>query len=154
MRYQLSWIDAKDVPDTVIVDECSMLTEDMFGELLQALKKAQRIIFVGNPKQLPPIGAGRPFVDLVNHLKKDIPVFPREGKSYGELTATRRQKNDDGSPRFDTVLAEWYADTDTELDSEIFAKLQANHCGDNFAFKVVENARWTRAKLSSAANLE
>lgn len=135
MRYQLSGADAKDVPNTVIVDECSMLTEDMFGALLQALKKAQRIILVGDPKQLPPIGAGRPFVDLVNHLKKDIPGFPRVGRSYGELTITRRQQNDDGSPRFDTILAEWYADTDAELDSEIFAKLQANRCGDNIAFK-------------------
>lgn len=135
MRYQLSGIDAKDVPNTVIIDECSMLTEEMFGALLQALKKAQRIIFVGDPKQLPPIGAGRPFVDLVYHLKKDISVFPRVGKSYGELTVTRRQQNDDGSPRFDTMLAEWYADTDAELDSEIFAKLQANLCGDNIAFK-------------------
>lgn len=135
MQYQLSGIEAKDVPDTVIIDECSMLTEEMFGALLEALKKAQRIIFVGDPKQLPPIGAGRPFVDLVKHLNNNIITFPRVGKSYGELTVTRRQQNDDGTPRLDTVLAEWYADTDTELDCEIFAKLQANSCGDNISFK-------------------
>ena len=94
MRYQLSETEAKDVPFTVIIDECSMLTEEMFGALLQALRKAQRIIFVGDPNQLPPIGAGRPFVDLVRYLKKDIPQFPRVGKSYGELTVTagRRMK--------------------------------------------------------------
>ena len=39
------------------------------------------IQFVGDPKHLPPIGAGRPFVDLVRYLKKDIPAFPRVGKS-------------------------------------------------------------------------
>jgi len=137
MRYQLSDSDAKDVPHTVIIDESSMLTEEMFGALMQALKKnAQRIIFVGDPKQLPPIGAGRPFVDLVNHLKKNIPAFPRVGKSYGELTVTRRQQNNDGTTRFDTMLAEWYADTDAELDSEIFDKLQANLCGRNIKFKM------------------
>jgi hypothetical protein len=65
MRYRLSETEAKDVPFTVIIDECSMLTEEMFGALMQALRKAQRIIFVGDPNQLPPIGAGRPFVDLV-----------------------------------------------------------------------------------------
>ncbi|KAA6328833.1 RecBCD enzyme subunit RecD [termite gut metagenome] len=137
MRYQLSDADAKDVPNTVIIDECSMLTEEMFGALMQALRKnAQRIIFVGDPNQLPPIGAGRPFVDLVNHLRKDIPTFPRVGKSYGELTVTCRQQNEDGTERLDTMFAEWYADTDAELDSEIFTKLQANCCEKNITFKM------------------
>lgn len=135
MRYQLSATESKDVPNTVIIDECSMLTEEMFGALMQALKKAQRIIFVGDPKQLPPIGAGRPFVDLVNYLQKDIPTFPRVGKSYGGLTITRRQQNDDGTERLDSMLAEWYSDTENELDSDIFTKLQSNSCGENIAFK-------------------
>lgn len=134
-RYRLSNKSADGVPSTVIIDECSMLTEEMFGALIQALKGAQRIIFVGDPKQLPPIGAGRPFVDLVNYLKKDIPAFPRVGKSYGELTITRRQQNKDGSDRFDTMLAEWYAETNKDLNSDIFAKLQANDCGKNITFK-------------------
>lgn len=135
MRYQLSEVEAKDVPFTVIIDECSMLTEEMFGALMQALKKAQRVIFVGDPNQLPPIGSGRPFVDLVRHLKRDIPMFPRVGTSYGELTITRRQKNADGETRTDTALAEWYADTDTELDDEIFVRLQGDNCGKNITFK-------------------
>jgi hypothetical protein len=119
-----------------------MLTEEMFGALIQTLGKgkAQRVIFVGDPNQLPPIGAGRPFVDLVNHLEKDISIFPRVGKGYGELTITRRQQNNGGTERFDTMLAEWYADTDAELDSEIFAKLQANQCGENITFKSWETA--------------
>ena len=135
MRYQLSREEATDVPDTVIIDECSMLTEDMFGALLQALRKAKRVIFVGDPKQLPPIGAGRPFVDLVRFLNKDIPNFPRVGKSYGELTVTRRQQNNDGSERLDTTLAKWYSGDDAELDNDIFTKLQADQCGKNIAFK-------------------
>lgn len=136
MRYKLSKVDAKDVPNTVIIDECSMLTEEMFGALMQALKKnAQRIILVGDPKQLPPIGAGRPFVDLVKHLKRGIRPFPRVGKSYGELTVTRRQQNDGGAERVDTMLAEWYSDTDVESDSEVFGRLQANDSGENITFK-------------------
>ena len=140
-RYQLSNQGADDVPQTVIVDECSMLTEEMFGALMQALKKAQRIILVGDPKQLPPIGAGRPFVDLVNSLNKDIPRFPRVGKSYGELTVTHRQHNKDGSDRDDTILAGWYADFDMDLDNDIFARLQSNECGENIKFK-----SWTTAE--------
>lgn len=136
MRYQLSDREAKDVPLTVIIDECSMLTEEMFGALMQALRKAQRIILVGDPNQLPPIGAGRPFVDLVRFLKKDdIPAFPCVGSCYGELTVTRRQQHSDGEKRMDMALAEWYSSTSAELDDEIFVRLQANQCGERVSFK-------------------
>ena len=135
MQYKLSDVEATDVPLTVIIDECSMLTEEMFGALMQALRKAQRIIFVGDPNQLPPIGAGRPFVDLVRYLKKGIQDFPRVGKSYGELTVTRRQQNEDGVERSDTLLSEWFADLNAELDDEIFVRLQGNQCGRNITFK-------------------
>jgi ATP-dependent exoDNAse (exonuclease V) alpha subunit len=55
---------------TVVVDECSMLTEDQMVALLKALDlgHVKRIILVGDPHQLPPIGVGRPFADLVAHL--------------------------------------------------------------------------------------
>lgn len=136
MRYKLSAREAKDVPLTVIIDECSMLTEEMFGALMQALCKAQRIILVGDPNQLPPIGAGRPFVDLVRFLKTDdIPVFPCVGNCYGELTVTRRQQNINDEKRMDMALAEWYSSSGAELDDEIFIHLQANQCGERILFK-------------------
>jgi ATP-dependent exoDNAse (exonuclease V) alpha subunit len=140
MRYQISDIDAKDVPNTVIIDECSMLTEEMFGALMEALRKnAQRIILTGDPNQLPPIGAGRPFVDLVNHLKKDISpaLFPKTGKSYGELTITRRQRGKKtGELRMDTELAKWYTGANTEsLNESAFEQLAANQCGSHITFK-------------------
>ena len=34
----------------------------------------RRIIFVGDPNQLPPIGSGKPFVDLVNLLREELPA--------------------------------------------------------------------------------
>ena len=73
MQYRLSDKLCDNIPATVIIDEASMLTEEMFGSLLQAIMSAQRIIFVGDPNQLPPIGAGKPFIDLVNLLKEQIP---------------------------------------------------------------------------------
>ncbi|MBQ1026513.1 AAA family ATPase [Micromonospora sp. C95] len=55
---------------TVVVDESSMLTEDHLVALLKALDlgHVQRLILVGDPSQLPPIGVGRPFADLVAYL--------------------------------------------------------------------------------------
>jgi len=136
MEYHLSSEEAKNVPMTVIIDESSMLTEEMFGALLQALRKgAQRIIFVGDPNQLPPIGAGRPFVDLVRKLNKDINEFPKVGKGFGQLTVTMRQLSKDGTPRGDTELSKWYIDNAENLDDSIFIKLQSGKLGEHVSFK-------------------
>ena len=137
MNYRLSNKDAKDVPATVIIDESSMMTEEMFGALLSALQRAQRIIFVGDPNQLPPIGAGRPFVDLVNYLKHDLPAYPEPQvtKGFGQLTITRRQSEDGQSDREDSKLAQWFMETSEPLDDQIFIDLQGNNLGKHITFK-------------------
>jgi exodeoxyribonuclease V alpha subunit len=60
---------------TVIIDECSMVSTDLMGTLFKALNLGlvQRLILVGDPNQLPPIGPGRPFVDIVNWLEENQP---------------------------------------------------------------------------------
>lgn len=41
----------------LIVDECSMIGEDLFGHIRSAvLQKYLKVIFVGDPAQLPPVG--------------------------------------------------------------------------------------------------
>jgi energy-coupling factor transporter ATP-binding protein EcfA2 len=93
---------------TVIVDESSMLTEDMLGALFDALSGVKRFIFVGDPAQLPPIGAGRPFVDIIAKLRPEDyeSRFPRVAVGYAELTIERRQI---GSDRPDLRLARWFS---------------------------------------------
>lgn len=95
---------------TVIVDESSMLTEDMLGALFDALSGVKRFIFVGDPAQLPPIGAGRPFVDIIAKLRPaDYESrFPRVSTGYAELTIERRQI---GAERPDLRLARWFSTT-------------------------------------------
>ena len=59
----------------VIIDECSMVPADLLGTLFRALKLGlvRRLILVGDPNQLPPIGPGRPFVDIVAWLEEHHP---------------------------------------------------------------------------------
>ena len=65
-RYQLQPLAEPDGgARTVIVDEASMLTEEMFAALMEGLSGVHRLILVGETAHLPPIGAGRPFVDIV-----------------------------------------------------------------------------------------
>lgn len=75
---------------TVIVDEASMLTEEMLAALIEALIEPQRIILCGDHRQLPPIGAGRPFADLVAHLRDHS--GDDSGGGLGELTIGRRHR--------------------------------------------------------------
>lgn len=58
---------------TVIIDEASMIPMDLLGVLFRALdlNRVERLILVGDPNQLPPIGPGRPFVDIVAWLESD-----------------------------------------------------------------------------------
>lgn len=93
---------------TVVVDECSMLTEEQLAALLDAVEGVDRLILVGDPKQLPPIGAGRPYVDIVNFLKPANieSLRTRVGNCFAELTVTMRQGAGEGVVREDIVFAQ------------------------------------------------
>ncbi|MCL7412853.1 MAG: AAA family ATPase [ANME-2 cluster archaeon] len=106
-RYLLTGEPGDKVGRTVIVDECSMLTEEMMGAVLEAISGVHRLIFVGDPRQLPPIGAGRPFVDIIARLRPDNieSKFPCVAKGYAELTVPRRQG---AGEREDLQLAGWF----------------------------------------------
>ncbi len=51
--------------DLVIVDEASMLNLRLVQVLLDGLAETTHVVFVGDADQLPPIGAGKPFDDLI-----------------------------------------------------------------------------------------
>lgn len=145
MRYHLSDRPKATGYGTVIVDEASMLTEDMLGALLDALQGVKRLILVGDPAQLPPIGAGRPFVDIINELRVgDYETrFPRVTKGYAELTVECRQT---GNDRSDLRLAKWFGSMSPFPDEDnIFS-------ADNREFQRLQWVKWEnpedfRAKL-------
>ena len=51
--------------DAVIVDEMSMVDVQLLHSLLQAVPHGKRLILVGDPDQLPPVGPGFPFSDML-----------------------------------------------------------------------------------------
>lgn len=99
---------------TVVVDEASMITEEMLAALVDAVR-CTRLILVGDHRQLPPIGAGRPFHDAVQQCKA-------AGKSYAELKIVRRQ----GGGGDDLELAEWFTvEEDSPRDEEVWQRVAA-----------------------------
>ena len=51
--------------DAVIIDEMSMVDVQLLYCLLQAIPAGKRVILVGDPDQLPPVGPGFPFSDML-----------------------------------------------------------------------------------------
>ena len=51
--------------DAIIVDEMSMVDIRLLYHLLRAIPKGKRLILVGDPDQLPPVGPGSPFGDML-----------------------------------------------------------------------------------------
>ncbi|MBQ7818008.1 MAG: ATP-dependent RecD-like DNA helicase [Oscillospiraceae bacterium] len=51
--------------DAVIVDEMSMVDIELLSCLLQAIPAGKRLILVGDPDQLPPVGPGFPFFNML-----------------------------------------------------------------------------------------
>lgn len=71
--------------DLIIVDETSMLSLDLADHLFQAIPENMHVLLVGDPDQLPPVGAGKLFDDLIRselvprvHLTK---IFRQAAKS-------------------------------------------------------------------------
>ena len=63
--------------DAVIVDEMSMVDVGLFSALLRALRPGTRLILVGDADQLPSVGAGNVFSDLIRSGRVET-VFLRE----------------------------------------------------------------------------
>jgi hypothetical protein len=72
---------------TFVIDEASMLNLELLATLFRAINwnAVQRIIIVGDPNQLPPIGRGKVFADIIDWLRV------RHPNSIGELTVNLRQ---------------------------------------------------------------
>lgn len=122
---------------TVIIDEASMLTEEMLAAVLDATTGVDRLILCGDHRQLPPIGAGRPFADLVRHLSSlndtatDADETAGEGGGLAPLTIGRRQRGTltetitgSDSGRDDLAVAAFFAtDADHPAADEAFARV-------------------------------
>lgn len=72
---------------TIIVDEASMLDQDLAAALFRSVNwnVVQRLIFVGDQNQLPPIGRGKVFADIIDWLREADP------KGLGLLLINIRQ---------------------------------------------------------------
>ena len=80
----------------IVIDEMSMVDLPHLALLFRALEVHQpgsikRVILVGDENQLPPIGCGRPFHDIITFIREDV---GREQRHLVRLTTNCRQQQD------------------------------------------------------------
>lgn len=94
--------------DAVIVDEMSMVDIQLLHSLLKAVPKGKRLILVGDPDQLPPVGPGFPFGDMLRsgalpavrlteifrQARESLIVMNAHRVNRGELPELRDVKSD------------------------------------------------------------
>lgn len=119
---------------TVVVDEASMLTEEMLAALIDATTGVDRLVLCGDHRQLPPIGAGRPFADLVNYLRSDSGKTG-SGGGIAELTIGRRISRVGGKAANkagdDLTVASWFSvEGSSPAADEVFARVLAGNGDD------------------------
>lgn len=107
--------------ENLVVDESSMLDLNKFTLLLSIIKfndkYPKRLILVGDENQLPPIGFGKPFHDIIQHVQNSEAL---RDSHYINLKSNCRQENDDNILK----LAEAFTDK-TRCYEEAFSILES-----------------------------
>ena len=83
--------------NAVIVDETSMVDVTLFAALLRALRPGTRLVLVGDADQLPSVGAGNVFSDLIRSERVET-VFLREVFRQAEQSGSRREPREGPGP--------------------------------------------------------
>ena len=94
--------------DVIIVDEMSMVDIQLLGSLLKAIPQGKRLILVGDPDQLPPVGPGYPFSDclrseqlpcvrlteIFRQAQESLIVMNAHRVNHGQLPELRNRTSD------------------------------------------------------------
>ena len=127
--------------NTIIIDECSMIDLNLFAALVRSINwnSVQRLILVGDPNQLPPIGRGKVFSDTIAWLNEEYPdnvgvltenirqlVNRVEGNGCGILDLAELFIQEKQSDMSETVAA----DELKRKKEELFTKIVENGNGD------------------------
>ena len=96
--------------DLVIVDEVSMLDAILANQLLKAIAPGTHLLLVGDPDQLPSVGAGDVLADLLR--AEHFPVTRlthifRQGAGSG-IAANARRINEGQMPRFGSATGDCF----------------------------------------------
>ena len=94
--------------DAIIIDEMSMVDIQLLYSLMRAIPRGKRLILVGDPDQLPPVGPGFPFNDMLRsgvlptvrlteifrQAQESLIVMNAHRVNHGEMPELKNVKSD------------------------------------------------------------
>ena len=93
--------------DVMIVDEASMIDVDLMSELLESIPRGASVVFIGDVDQLPPVGPGQPFKDIIE--SEAVPVARLTGNfrqsSFSDTVKAARSVIRGNTPDISASLA-------------------------------------------------
>lgn len=134
----------------IIIDECSMLTTRDLYVLFDALDMSvvNRIILIGDPNQLPPIGAGRPFSDLCHYLLNSERESNLRSAIYKLETVVRTIVSGDSDV---LTFASWFSGEKPKKNADsIFEKIESGSLQNDLKVYYWENETDLNAKLKES----
>lgn len=131
---------------TVVIDEASMIPADLLGVLFRALdlNKVSRLVLVGDPNQLPPIGPGRPFVDIIAWLEAD------QDRSRCLARLMERARHEDHNSQA-LQLADGYLRDDTSPgDDDMLSRVAREDVGGDLEVRYWRDGSQLEEQLAAA----
>ena len=144
--------------DAVIIDETSMVDIQLLHALFSAIRPGTRVIMVGDPDQLPPVGPGFPFSDM---LRADVlpairltDIFRQAQQSLIVMNAHR--VNQGVMPELNNVKSDFFfiAARSDEHAAQTIAGLCATRLPNNMGIPAEQIQVLSPTKKGTAGTIE
>ena len=144
--------------DLIIVDEMSMVDMWLFYVLISKVKNGARVVFIGDPDQIPSVGPGNVFKEMIDSGVIPVTVLDvqfRQAEGSRIIINALKMNNGDTDLLFGDDFQFISVDSD-EVAAEVIAdlyqkKLEANH-GDTDMVQVLTPFRQDTAVGANALN--
>lgn len=119
--------------DALVLDEASMVDSKMMARILRAIGPKTSLIFVGDPEQLPSVGAGKVLKDLIE--SKAVPT--------AMLTQVRRQSEGSAINQVARAIGEgrWVDFTEKNSDCVFLDETDGSRIAERIAKMLLQNAK-------------
>lgn len=144
--------------DLIIVDEMSMVDMWLFYVLISKVKNGARVVFIGDPDQIPSVGPGNVFKEMIDSGVIPVTVLDvqfRQAEGSRIIINALKMNNGDTDLLFGDDFQFISVDSD-EVAAEVIAdlyqkKLEANH-GDTDMVQVLTPFRQDTAVGANSLN--
>lgn len=102
--WDFSSVKETETPEVWIVDESSMLTDHLLSNILEASEKRNaKVVFLGDPNQLLPIGTGNAFARMTRKDNEQVPTVRMREINRQEEGSNLRKTVEALSGKFDNI---------------------------------------------------